>query len=342
MCARVTDMRGVDLSRFEFDYDLTFAALLAHPDGRVYHRYGGRDARGADRWLSEASFERFLEAGLERHARALEAADGDRPAPWARRGRTLESVPAFAQRDRGECIHCHSVNTSLYEESLGRGGPPRDWSWRHPDPGRIGLDLDRDEQTLVTAVEPGSPADAAGLAVGDRLVSIDGSALCTATDLMHALNRAPAGATRLELRILRGASPAERTLALELRPGWKVGDPLDFAWRPLKWALTPAPGFGGAALAAAEMRRLGLPAEAFAFRVDYLVTWGDNRRYGRAAEAAGIALGDVVVSLDGRSDFRSIEHVHAWWRLEVEAGQEVAIELLRDGRARQVRLTAVP
>ena len=64
---RVTDMRGVDLARWPFDFDLTFAMLAVHPDGTVYHRYGGRDWRGADRWLTRASLEAFLRAGLARH-----------------------------------------------------------------------------------------------------------------------------------------------------------------------------------------------------------------------------------------------------------------------------------
>jgi hypothetical protein len=336
VCVRVTDVRGVDLRRFDFDFDLTFAALAVHPDGRVYHRYGGRDARGADRWLSEASLRRFLEAGLAQHAEPR-----DEPLEPAEPGPPLllERLPSFARRDRGECIHCHSVNTSLYEEHLGsEGGVPRDWIWRSPDPGRVGLDLDRDRQTLVTSVAEGSAAGRAGLRPGDELVQLDGVRLATASDLMHALDRAPAGACRLTVRARRGGEALE--MQLELAAGWKVGTPLDMAWRPLKWALTPAPGFGGRPLSRDEQRALGLP-EGFAFRVDYLVTWGDTRRFGRAAAAAGLALGDVVVAVDGRRDFESIDHLHAWWRLEVEVGSVVELETLRDGEVRRLQLEVV-
>jgi hypothetical protein len=335
----VTDLRGVDLTRFTFDHDLTFAALVAHPDGRVYHRYGWRDARDAGRWLTERSFERFLVAGLARHAAEAELDRPETVAPPSAEPLYLEDVPSFAKRDRGECIHCHSVNTSLYEESLGHGGPPRDWIWRHPDPGRIGLDLDRDEQTLVTEVAGGSAAERAGLRVGDELLSIEGVQLATASDLMAALDRAPVGAVELVVRLRRAGEVELARLALA--DGWKAGTPLDLAWRPLKWAMTPAPGFGGTLLTQAEKRALELPGGDFAFRVDYLVTWGDNRRYGEAAAAAGLAVGDVVLAVDGRRDFTSIDHFHAWWRLEVDFEQTVRIDTLRDGRPRALELTAL-
>ena len=54
-------MRGVDLLRTSFDFDLTFAALLMHPNGYVYHRYGGRDERAPDWWLGLESWEQVLE-----------------------------------------------------------------------------------------------------------------------------------------------------------------------------------------------------------------------------------------------------------------------------------------
>ena len=39
-------MQGVDLEQFQFDYDLTWAALFLHPDGTVFARYGGRTRDG--------------------------------------------------------------------------------------------------------------------------------------------------------------------------------------------------------------------------------------------------------------------------------------------------------
>ena len=41
---RVTDMRGIDLDTFRFNYDLTLAVFAMNADGTVYTTYAGRDA----------------------------------------------------------------------------------------------------------------------------------------------------------------------------------------------------------------------------------------------------------------------------------------------------------
>lgn len=332
---RVTDMRGVDLARFRFDHDLTLALLVMDGEGRVLHRYGGRDERGPERWLNEASFEAFLRAGLDSFAERETL-----PAPLEQAPLRLEDVPSFAKRDKGACIHCHSVNTSLYEEARDAGELDRDWIWRYPSPLRIGLDLDPSDQRRVSSLRTGGAAAVAGVEVGDRLVRLAETPTATASDVMHALEQASPGATRLELEVERDSK--RHVLTLDLGAGWKRTSPREFAWRPLKWALTPAPGFGGPRLGAEELAALELAPEAFAFRITYLVTWGDNQRYGRAAARAGLREGDVVTAVDGRNDFDSVEHFHAWWRLRVEPGQLVEVTILREGERREVSLEALP
>src|SRR5262245_44155920 len=228
-----------------------------HPDGHVYHRYGGRDERGAGVWLSEASLERVLAQTLREHEayRAAPAAPEHKPAL------RLEEVPAFQKRDKGECIHCHSVFPALYEERLAAGRWSEDERWVHPPPGRIGLDLDRDDQTRVTAVRADSPAGKAGLRSGDRLLGAGVQRLATSSDLSQVLHDfAPAGGA-LALEVERDG--AARRVELALSPGWKRGTPLEFSWRPFKWGFTPEPGFGGQRLAPDESKELGLAPHVF-------------------------------------------------------------------------------
>jgi membrane-associated protease RseP (regulator of RpoE activity) len=316
--ARVTDMRGVDLNRWKFDWDLTFAALVVHSDGTILHRYGGRDGMGPDRWLSTVSYRRFLEAGLESFGR-------HEPAPAEVEPLYLEELERYADKDEGKCIHCHMIFPSLREEAQATERWDGRDLWVYPPPGRIGLDLDRDDQQLVTAVELGSPAAAAGLEVGDRITRMGSVPVATASDLMHALHGFPFEGGELKLTTTR----AVRTLVLE--PGWKRGTASSFAWRPSKWGLLPAPGFGGPQLEPAELRRLGLPPGAFAFRVGYLVTWGVNARLGRAAARAGVREGQVVLGTTIKRDFESVDHFHAWWRLTRRVGEEVELLLWKDG-----------
>ena len=111
----------------------------------------------------------------------------------------------------------------------------------------------------------------------------------------------------------------------------------EYAWRPFKWGLSPAPGFGGPALGTGAKKRLGIDPDAHAFTVQYLVTWGPKAHRGRAAAKAGLRKNDIVVAFDGKDDFESGEHWHAWVRLNKQPGDEVEIELLRKGKRMTLR-----
>ena len=43
---RQVEMKGVDLSQFQFDHDLNWAAMFLNADGTVYARYGTQSAAG--------------------------------------------------------------------------------------------------------------------------------------------------------------------------------------------------------------------------------------------------------------------------------------------------------
>jgi serine protease Do len=336
-------MRGVDLERYVFDTGLTLSILWMNADGTVYHRYGGRDARSADQWLSIPSMEIAMTASLDAHRTheviARVAQEGE---PL-----TLERVPSFIKRDRGECIHCHSIRPALYEEQLADGTWTADKVWRFIPPSRIGLDLDRDDQRRVVSVVVGSPAAIAGVQVGDALVSMGGQAIATATDVMFELDRFDTTGGILQLNFERKGKP--QTAQLKLAEKWKVGTAQDFAWRSFKWGLTPAPGFGGPQLDRDELRKLGLLKDGseapFAFRITYLVTWGDNKRYGQAASKAGLQEGDILlaVNLPGTAipQLTSGDHFHAWWRLTVKPGDKVELEVLRNGERKKLELEAI-
>ncbi|QDV05582.1 hypothetical protein Poly30_10800 [Planctomycetes bacterium Poly30] len=315
-------MRGIDLSRWTFDWDLTFAVLTVHPDGTVLHRYGGRDSREPDHWLTEASYRRFLTASLEAHRQ-----HEPREIPTtSEEPITIDSIPSFAERDKGACIHCHSALPALRIEAQYLDTWTRDDLWVYPPPSKIGLDLDRDDQALITAVAPDSFAARAGLRSGDRLTSV-----ATATDLMAVLNGLPNAATALALPFERADEAAPRLANVELPAGWKTYTPAEFAWRPSKWGLSPAPGFGGPVLNADQLAEVGLPAGTFAFEVDYLVTWGENQKVGKAAAAAGIHEGLIVLGTESKRDFLSIDHFHAWWRLSVSPGSTVRVAVWNAG-----------
>jgi serine protease Do len=68
-----------------------------------------------------------------------------------------------------------------------------------------GLGLSRETGVLVSDVEPGGPADKAGLRIGDILDTVDGRRVDIVPDLTSALYRD--GGARLQLAVLRDGSP---------------------------------------------------------------------------------------------------------------------------------------
>ena len=340
VCARVTDMRAVDLARFRFDFDLTFAALTADADGRVYHRYGSRAARDPQSHLSMASLAAVLRATLAEHgtrANAPPPAGAD-----AAKASTIEELPSFRRRDAEksiDCVHCHTVNDFEYGEAVASGTWKRERMWVFPDPERLGLEVERDDQQKIARVDAGSPAAKAGLKSGDRLLVAGGQSVVTRADLQWVLHQLPPTATSLAVELARGEAREKATLALET--GWKEADALEYAWRPFKWNLSPQPGFGGNLLDDDEKKKLALKPGAFAQRVGYLVTWGDHARFGHNAERAGLRSGDVVLAIAGQSDFKSEEHFQSWFRLTRKVGDEIELQILRDGRRRTLRMKVI-
>lgn len=336
VAVRVTDLSEIDVRAIRFDFDLTFAVLLMHADGTIYHRFGGRGATNADRYLSLATLAQVLRDTVAEH-RAYDRAPSP-PAPLE----PLRAIdlPVLKQKITGgqkiDCVHCHMVNDAEARDAMLQKAWRRDDAYVFPDPARVGLTLDPARQTKVTAVAADSPAAKAGIAAGDELQALgEQRSVRTFSDVQWALQRAPFAANELPVRFTRDGAPRDARLALA--EGWKRCPPEDFAWRPLKWNLSPSPGFGGPALGVDERKRLGLADAPFAMRVQYLVDWGEQKARGLAARAAGLKAGDVVLSFAGKRDFRGFDHLHAHVALTLTAGVDTEIVVWRDGKELTLR-----
>jgi hypothetical protein len=338
VCVRVTNLKGLDLRAYPFDFDLTFAALILHADGTVLHRYGGRSAQSAVRSLSIPSFVRLLTDAVTTHATYSAS-----PSPPASKPKTLDDYPVWAakmakQKKPQDCYHCHFVFDVQRRQGIADGTWSRDQIWRFPPPERIGLGLDRDRQELLADVAKKTAAHKARLKKGDRILTLAGQRILTHADVSWVLEQTSPGKTKLEVTYQRGAKTLKTTIALKTR--WKHGTPLEFSWRPSKWQLKPRPGFGGRGLSADQKRGLGIDPKAFAFKVGYIVTWGEEPRYGNTARRAGIRKGDVVIRV-GNARLTSSDHFHAWWRLTRNPGETVPIEVLRAGKRHTVKLKVI-
>ncbi len=77
---------------------------------------------------------------------------------------------------------------------------------------------DRDRAFLVVAVTPKSPAEAAGVLVGDLLLDFDGRPIRSAEELLELLTAERIGHP-VPIRVRRGAAPVDLTITVSERPG---------------------------------------------------------------------------------------------------------------------------
>jgi predicted metalloprotease with PDZ domain len=329
VCVRVQSMNGVDLGRFPFDYDLTWMAFFTDAAGRVYARYGGRDDDGPETYLSQASLAGLMREVLRLHER--HAVQGSRYEPAADAPpRRPEDLPAMAEhlapRKPPRCIHCHDVKMAELKHRRQLGTLRKADVFGYPTPTAVGLRVDRDDQRLVRDVRADSPAAAAGLRGGDRLVSLDGQRLLSVADLARVLELTPDEA-ELPLTYERGGEVLRTTLRLG-GPWRRSPDP---SWRASINVVGPNGGFWGVPLGPEERAKLGLPADRLALRV---TTFFNNQA---APVQAGLKVGDVIVEFDGRRQPMTALQLHAHLQMNRDYGDRVPLAVLRGGK--EVTLT---
>jgi len=219
VCVRVVQGWGLDLSLFQFDWRATWTVFLMNADRAVYGRY---DARQADDLIG---LRKALEGALELHekwpANKAELAGKIGPAPlW----KVPEEIPALAEKGkfkpavgRDGCIHCHNVLEGL-RKSI-QGSIPVQLTAPYPTPQRVGIMLSTRERATVTDVDRYSPAEKAGIQVGDRIVRFGGQPIVSWADVQWVLYTA-VDADPIKVEIDRGGRPAEATMILP--PGWRT------------------------------------------------------------------------------------------------------------------------
>lgn len=316
---RLTNVRGVNLNLFDFDYDLTWSALMVNAKGRVYHRFGGRDAASPDTYLTLPGFKLALRAALAAHD---PDALPDRPIDPPRRA---DDLPAAQRLKSSACIHCHHVYDFRRDAEIAAGRWTRDQVWVYPPPDNLGFKLDPQAGRRIAAIAANRAAEQAGLRPGDELVKLNGVPIASFADAQYALQRAPVEGW-IDARVQRG----EQTLdvRLPLRPGWRQ---TDISWRASMWNLEPSPCVYGPDLTAEEKAHLGLPPTALAFR--------QNQYLSRHVRQAGLRVGDIIVGIDGKRLEMTMLQFNAYVKLNYRTGDRITFNLMREGQRLDVPFT---
>ncbi len=349
VCVRMVQGNGMDLSLFQFDYDMSFAVFFLNADRTIYGRYGTR---------SERPKEAHTDISLEGLAEAMKAAlalhknhPANRPALARKSGPpsefpTPERMPGLRDKFRSElaegdrktisrsCIHCHQIRDAERRAYFARGEElPAKILYPWPLPEVIGMRLDRKKRATLQAVDPASPAGAAGLEAGDQVLRLDGQPVISIADVQWVLHQAGASAT-LEVEARRPGRKAPVSARIRLAPGWRERS--DISWRVSSWELRRMTS-GGILLTElnpAERRERGLREDTLALRAEHVGQYGDHA----AAKRAGFRKNDVIVSYDGKSDDWRETDFFAYVLRNKKAGQRVPTTVLRGQRRLELQL----
>ncbi len=335
VCVRIPMANGMDLSQFQFDYDLSFSAFFMHPDGTIYGRFGTRSSiKEAEKDISLEGFAAALRASLALHAAYpgnRERLAGKQPRPV--QYRTPDEFPSLRGKYPAKlnyegqvvqsCMHCHQIRDAQREAYRSAGEPmPEQELFPYPMPQVIGFALDPKTCGDVAQVTPGSLAARAGLRPGDELLALDGQPIVSIADVQWVLHNAPAAGS-LTAEVRRGT--ATHTLRIELPSGWRRAS--DISWRVSTWPLRRMVT-GGLVLEDLpddRRRQLGLRSDELALLVRHVGQYGAHA----AAKRAGFQNGDVLVAVPGITGCASEAELLTTLVNTTRPGRNVNVTVLR-------------
>jgi hypothetical protein len=342
VCVRIVQGWGMDLSLFQFDYDLTWAAFFLNADKTIYGRYGTKSGKDAMKDISLEGFKKALEGALELHqaypANKASLAGKTGPAP---RWKTPETIPALAGKhkqgdvSRWGCVHCHMAHEGEVLSLRAAGQAVEDrLLWKYPMPDLLGLSLDPAERATVSAVARGSAADKAGFKVRDRILTLEGQPVLSAADVQWVLHNAKDSAS-IKAQVERGGQKSD--LGLALGKDWRRAGSFVWPGHITAWMFQlGVPGFGAQALTGPEKKQAGLPDNAFALKVQHVNQ--QDKQKSLAGSKAGVQKGDIITAVDGKTFAGESEYV-AYVLQKKGPGQRLDLTVLRGGKSLQLSLT---
>jgi serine protease Do len=341
VCVRIVQANNLDLSLFQFDFDLTFAVFLMNADRTIYGRFGSRSSReNATADISLAGFRAAMQAALAMHA----AHPRDKSVLAGKRGKYKmkrpEQYPSlkrykpdldYAGKVVQSCMHCHQIRDAQRDLVRSRKQPIPDvalYPW--PMPQTLGLTLDPDQCATIERVAKDSPAASDGFRAGDVIQTLVGQPLISIADVQWVLHHARG--KKIPAEILRDGKPKSMTLSLP--KNWRRRS--DINWRVSTWELRRM-GTGGILFedaGSAARQRLGIAPGEIALRIKHLGQYGSHA----TAKRAGFRKGDIVVTVDGDNKRRTNIEFIAYAVQKKRPGDRIAITVLRGGKRLQLKL----
>lgn len=204
------------------------------------------------------------------------------------------------------------------------------------EPGYLGLYADNAASggAVVTSVETGGPAEAAGIRAYDVIASANEVAIRSLDDLSDVLEPLNAG-DMVDFEILRDGGTRKISIRLGRRPANVGGDAADATPSP---STAPAESYPATTQPTLGVRVLPVNDET-RIRFGLAVRRGavvDSLRRGGPAQRAGLPIGSVIVSIDGRR-VDSPDDLVGYVR-SARAGQTVEVVYYRGDRIERLNV----
>lgn len=334
VCVRIVQGYGLDLSFFQFDYDLNMAVVLMNADRVIYGRYGSKAGeKGKAERVSIEGLRKALEAALDFHKgypgnKAEFAGKIGAPPAYPK----PEAIPDMKSRpnavpadgSRQKCVHCHMIREAEIWTLRAAGKPiADDLLWPYPMPDAVGLSMDLKERATVKSVLAGSAAEKGGFKDGDSIRTLGGQPILSVADVQWVLHNAKTPAS-LEAEVDRGGKPAKATLALA--DGWRRKE--DWTWRVQVWPMRHRL-MGVSPFEVVEGQGLNLKVNKFP--PDFVK---DKNKDG----AKVFQKDDVIVGVDDARDVATESQLFAYL-MQKKAGSTAEFSILRGGKPQKVTLT---
>jgi hypothetical protein len=343
VCVRVINANALDLARFQFDYDLSFSALVFNGDGTIYGRYGS--------WLHQKdplnkttdSFRKSLEAALAVHAgypanKATLSGKQGGPVPY----KTPVEFPTLSEKYASKldwdgkvvqsCVHCHMVGDAFRAHYRSQSKPvPVEWIYPQPSIEVLGITLATDAAAKVEAVAAGTPGASAGFQAGDEIIELNQQPIISIADVSWVLHRAPASGTLLA-KVKRGTEQTD--LRLTLPPAWR--NKSDISKRVGTWPMR-AMAFGGMKmddLDDATRELLGLTKDQMALKIFHVGQYGPHA----AAKKAGFQKDDIILEIGDLNTRMTESAIIGHLLLSNLPGEKIPSVVLRGGERLKLEL----
>lgn len=344
VCVRLVKANDLDLTRFQFDYDLTFAVFFANADGTIYGRYGTRSSvKDATREMTLAGLAKSMAAALTLHKRYpanKKFLAGKQPVEVkfkkpsdypSLRGKIAKSLN-YQGAVTKSCLHCHQVRDAERQIFRDAGKPiPDELLFPQPSPQVIGLSFDPRERATVSRVEQESVAARAGVRSGDRLLTLGGQAILSQADVQWVLHNTRSSA---ELRAVMQRGDRIVRPTIKLSEGWRRHS--DISWRVTSWPLRRMVTGGLLFTPATKVQRhtAGVSDDSLALTVKHVGQYGPHA----AAKRAGFKKGDLIVSYSGIRKAMSPSELLSYGVQNTKPGQRVEVTVVRNGKRLKLKL----